>query len=239
MGTPFSWVGRRLQPLRDFLFPALCFSCNERLRDDEIRICAVCWNSISRVLPEDDTYRILSARFVVGGAIDGFWSYCYFEHGGVFQKLAHALKYEGITWCGEELGRRLASALPDDLVVDAVIPIPLHSVRLRERGYNQSECVCRGIQQRRPFTVMPSLLRRIKNTTTQTHLNAEERRSNISAAFEITPKHMPFISGRSFLLVDDVITTGSTLQEAAALLKRSGAVAVYASSAGLAQLDGA
>ncbi|MCX6137935.1 MAG: ComF family protein [Ignavibacteriales bacterium] len=236
MGDVVSWVGRRLQPLRDFLFPPLCFSCNERLRDGEVRVCPLCWGSLSLVSENDDTHKILSGRFALGGAIDGFWSYCYFEHGGVFQKLAHALKYEGVTWCGVEFGRRLAAVLPHDLTIDGIVPVPLHTVRLRERGYNQSEHICRGIHELLHTAIMPSLLRRVKNTVTQTHLTADQRKHNIEAAFTISGDASA-IRDRTFLLVDDIITTGSTLQEAAAVLKQAGAAHVYVASAGLAQLE--
>jgi competence protein ComFC len=229
--------GRRLlQPLSDFLFPPLCFSCNERLRDGDVRVCPLCWNSLSRVSDSDETYKIISGRFAIAGAIDGFWSYCYFEHGGVFQKLAHALKYEGVTWCGEEFGRRLGPVLPTTLHIDALVPVPLHPLRFRERGYNQSECLCRGIQISYRAPIIASLLRRVKNTVTQTHLTAEQRKHNIESAFAISADAF-VVDGGSFLLVDDIITTGSTLQEAAAALKNAGAAHVYVASAGLAQLE--
>lgn len=229
-----------LLPLRDFLFPPLCFSCNERLSDGETRLCASCWNSLETVGEGDRTVQVLRKRFCESEVIDDFVSCYYFEHGGVLQKIAHSLKYQAITKFGRELGERLGEKIASSgnfNDVDGIIPVPLHKVKRRERGYNQSEFICKGIAKELNTPVLPSLVQRKKHTISQTQLNAEERAKNVADAFEIKERMMTSVSGKTFLIVDDVITTGATIQSMARVLKGAGAKKIYAASAALAKLE--
>ena len=143
-----SLLARYISPVKDFFFPPLCFSCNNRLSDTESRVCAACWLSIERVNSEDRTVQVLRERFSVEGSIDEFHSCYYFEERGVFQKLVHSLKYDAITVFGVELGERIGTMLrehPGSESIDAIVPIPLHRLKQRERGYNQSEFLCEGM----------------------------------------------------------------------------------------------
>lgn len=226
-------------PLKDFFFPPICFSCQQRLRDTESRVCTACWQKIRRVNRDDYTVRILRDRFSEEGSIDEFYSCYYFEEQGVFQKLVHSLKYDAITFFGEELGRRIGALLKQEADVQTIhiiLPVPLHRLKLRERGYNQSDYLCRGISAELGRPTELSLIQRCKNTVTQTHLNAEERRKNVGNAFEIHSARHAFVEGKTLLVVDDVITTGSTIQAMARVLKDAGAAKVVAASAALAML---
>ena len=226
-------------PFKDFFFPPLCFSCNARLSMGESRLCSSCWQSIRAVKRDDYTVRILSERFAAEGFIDEFYSTYYFEERGVFQKLVHSLKYDGITVFGAELGRRLGEHLrqeTDVRSIDAISPIPLHKLKLRERGYNQCESICRGIALVIDRPVDTTLVQRFKNTVSQTHLTADERKNNVGDAFEVGADKKETLRGSTILVVDDVITTGSTIQSVARMLKESGAAKVIAASAALAML---
>ena len=228
-----------ITPFKDFCFPPLCFSCNARLTLRESRVCSACWNSIRRVQSDDYTVRILKERFAAEGFIDEFYSKYYFEERGVFQNLVHSLKYESITIFGAELGRHLGEHLLEEMdvnMIDAIIPIPLHKMKLRERGYNQSESICRGISQVTARPVDSNVLRRYKNTVSQTHLSADERKNNVGDAFEVAAGKEGTLERATVLVVDDVITTGSTIESVAKLLKKSGAAKVVAASAALAML---
>lgn len=119
--------------------------------------------------------------------------------------------------------------------IDAIIPVPLHVMRLRERGYNQSEVICKGIASLVKAPILTSLVHRRKNTVSQTHLSSEERKLNVGDAFEI--EHSGGVEGKTFLLVDDVITTGSTVQAVARVLKEQGARKVFVASVALAKLQ--
>jgi ComF family protein len=227
-------------PVKDFIFPPLCFSCSARLTETESRICNVCWHSIERIGPFDETVRVLRERFSADGLVDDFISCFYFEEKGVLQQIIHSLKYNAMTRLGLELGGCLGRKIEEHLdgsSIDGIIPVPLHKLKQRERGFNQSEFICRGISQtiRKPVDV--SLVARSKYTISQTHLNADERKQNVGGAFTISPRNKGDVRGKVFIVVDDVITTGSTIQSVAKVLKEKGAVKVIAASAALAKLE--
>jgi len=242
MGGPslYTLLHTLAAPAKDFIFPPLCFSCNTRLTDTESRVCSSCWSSIEHIHPDDDTVRLLRQRFSAEGFIDEFHSCYYFEEKGVFQHLVHSLKYNAITLFGVELGRHIGIMLKENIDVqsiDGIIPVPLHKLKQRERGYNQSEFICRGISLIIHRPVVSALVIRSKNTTSQTHLSADERKQNVGGAFEIHSREKDNVKGNTFLVVDDVITTGSTIQSLAKLLKDAGAAKVIAASAALAKLQ--
>lgn len=220
--------------VKDFLFLSTCLHCSASLMEDEPRICRQCWDSLTIVSPQDHTFRVLSQRFLDGGVIDALAALYYFEKRGLLQTLAHALKYQEGTMVGVELGRRL-SVLLKDSGVDAIVPVPLNRRKERERGYNQSDCIGDGIAECLALPVHRNAVRRIKYTVTQTHLNAEERKHNIAEAFSVVRPEL--IRGKCIVVVDDVITTGSTIQELAKVLREAGAVRIIAASAGLAKLE--
>ncbi len=222
-----------LQPLHDFLFVTECLHCGERLNNDEQRVCNNCWNSLSKVSENDYTYKILIERFREGKVIDDFVTLFYFEKGKLLQTLAHSLKYDEGTTFGFELGVRLGKKIADK-TIDCIIPVPLNKRKERERGYNQSVWIANGISSIITVPVLPDIVRRSRYTETQTHLNAEERKKNIADAFEINEADV--IRGKNILLVDDIVTTGSTIQEIARVLKVAKATRVIAGSAGLAKL---
>ena len=227
-------------PVTDFFFPPLCFSCSTRLTEAESRLCSACWGAIKCVGPDDYTVRILSDRFAIEGSVDEFHSAFYFEEKGVFQRVVHSLKYDAITVFGVELGKRIGEVLKqrtDIRAIDAIIPIPLHRIKLRERGHNQSESLCRGISSVIRSPVSMTLVKRSKNTVSQTHLTAEQRKNNVGDAFEIVEGASALLRGSTILVVDDVITTGSTIQAVGRVLKESGAAKVIAASAALAFLS--
>lgn len=222
-----------VQPIKDFLFIAECLHCGMRLLNDEQRVCARCWNALTIVSEKDFTYKVLTERFRDGGVIDDFVTLFYFEKGKLLQTLAHSLKYEEMTAFGYELGIRFGKKI-SDRKIDIIIPVPLNKRKERERGYNQSDLIAAGISSVMNIPVLSRVVRRTKYTATQTHLNAEERKKNIADAFEVINAQM--IRGKRILLVDDIITTGSTIQEIARVLKKNEAGQITAGSIGLARL---
>jgi ComF family protein len=174
-------------------------------------------------------------RLRASGVIDDLASAFYFEKEGTLQALIHQLKYDEMTVIGVEFGKHVAVAMARLLekIPDAdVVPVPLHSVKQRERGYNQSYYIAQGVQIVTGLSVLPHLLRRAKNTPSQTHLNRDERWANVQDAFEIARGKM--VRSSSYILIDDVITTGATIQACAHVLKEHGARRVYAASIALA-----
>lgn len=224
------------RPLYEFVYPPICLNCDEPLSENEKRICSRCWESIQPITQNDLLYREMLARLMSTGHISGLASAFHFEKDGVLQSLIHQMKYEQGTTIGVELGKRVGAALLSmtGSMNAIVIPVPLHSVRKRERGYNQSDYISKGICEVTTWQPVMSLLRRKKNTKTQTKLNLEERRGNISQAFELNKRYSSFISDAVCIVVDDVITTGATIEECARVLKSHGAKSVFAASIALA-----
>ncbi len=222
-----------VQPLKDFLFVSSCFHCGERLKEREHRICKKCWNSLTTVRESDYTYNVLKERFRDGGVIDDFVTLYYFEKGTLLQDIAHSLKYEEVTTFGFELGVKLGERVRG-MEIDCIVPVPLNKRKERERGYNQSDFIAKGISSVINVPFFTDLLHRVKYTTTQTHLNARERKENISDAFAVNRKEN--IADKTILIVDDIITTGATIQESAITLKNGGAIKIIAGSVGLAKL---
>jgi ComF family protein len=170
------------------------------------------------------------------GVVDGLVSLYVFEKEGVFQVVVHNLKYGGVQELGLELGRRLGREIAEQGVrADAIVPVPLHRRKLRERGYNQAELIARGVSEISGTPVWSDLVRRKKYTKTQTTLTLNERRENMEDAFESTIKRKGEVKGKTILLIDDVVTTGATIIGCARVLHASGAQRVIGASAALAE----
>ena len=140
-------------------------------------------------------------------------------HQGVLAQSVRALKYSGATHLAQPLGQRMRMALPAALArIDVIVPVPLHAVRLAERGYNQSALLARTLAKELRIPLLATALRRQRATLPQAHLGREQRCDNLRQAFapaDITP-------GSRLLLVDDVITTGSTLRSCSDALRQAG-----------------
>lgn len=174
-------------------------------------------------------------RFLAQGIIADLASAFYFEKEGTLQTLVHQLKYNETTIIGVELGKHLAGAMAGlwgKLPQASIVPVPLHPAKERERGYNQSVCIAKGVHTVTGLPIHPRLLRRRKNTSSQTQLNRAERLDNVHNAFELARGAVA--EDASFILVDDVITTGATIEACARVLKHCGAAKVFAASLALA-----
>lgn len=152
---------------------------------------------------------------------------------GPVRDLIHAFKYNRSTWLRHELSELLAGSVItyfNSERIHAVCPVPLNRRKERQRGYNQAALLAEKVAKSIQTTYLPNVLARSRNTPTQTHMSAQERRRNVAGAFQ-SPAHLrPWVYGRCFLLIDDVMTTGSTLSECAAALKANGAERVLAAT---------
>ncbi len=146
---------------------------------------------------------------------------------GPVQDVLHALKYRGAADLASPLGILLARAWQRyDYASDLLMPVPLHPRRERRRGYNQAALLALSLAARLQMPVAPRGLQRVRATPSQTHLNREERRKNVAEAFALTPGLN--VAGLRITLVDDVATTGATLDACAKVLLESGALEVTA-----------
>jgi ComF family protein len=145
----------------------------------------------------------------------------------------HAFKYDGAPQLAEAFARHMATAWrTSGLSADAIVPVPLHPSRQRERGFNQSERLARQVATLCDIGLMTDALKRIRRTEQQAHLSASARRTNVTGAFVANPER---VRNRSIVVVDDVLTTGATLAECAAALGAAGAQRVMALTLARAQ----
>lgn len=153
---------------------------------------------------------------------------------GVVRELIHGLKYHSMAWAARPLGEMGFNGLCDPRlgdVPDVLVPVPLHPLRRRERGYNQSQLLAREMGRRSRIPVA-GLLRRVRNTPTQTHFDRARRMKNLKRAFVVASGMGERVRGANVLLVDDVVTTGSTFDECARTLLEAGADRVSALAIG-------
>ena len=152
----------------------------------------------------------------------GFWGRVQLEHctslfrfekGSAYQSLLHDLKYRGNRKVGLYLGRLLGHDLKNSPYAhcDLIVPVPLHGKRLRQRGYNQSEIIAKGVSEILHIPLETNLLIRKVHQSSQTFMGRYERFENVSGSFGISRKAIP-MHGKKILLVDDVVTTGATLE---------------------------
>jgi ComF family protein len=162
--------------------------------------------------------------------IDGIRSAVIFE--GPVRQAIHHLKYNGKIGLAEPLGSFLAERWRrEPLPADMIVPVPLHQARLQERGYNQSMLLAEQLARASGLPVAEAALKRVKATMPQVTLNAVERKENVQDAFEARAE---LVQDKRILLVDDVCTTGATLEACSLALKQGGAKSVWALTLGRA-----
>lgn len=158
-----------------------------------------------------------------------------------FSKILYNIKYGGMrnlaVYMGEILGLEYRKALEENQFpeFEMIIPVPLHKSRFRERGFNQSQLICRGFSNITGIITVEDLLIRVKNTSSQTRLSKSGRRQNIENAFILNKKYTEFIRNKNVILLDDVITTGATINEAVSILGENGAGKIMCCSLAMAR----
>ena len=209
-----------LWALVDFVYPNACLVCGRGLGDPAERVCGAC---LSRIAAKATQLGSLAAADPYGKEIHylAVW-----EYEEPLPTLIHALKYGGMWKLAPQLSREMARQIRAHerfAAADSLVPVPLHRLRRRERGFNQSEKLAEGISKVTGQALFPAL-ERARYTRTQTTLSAEERRNNVEGAFRV--RKGVAACGRSVLLVDDVLTTGATVRECARVLWQAGAAEV-------------
>jgi len=197
--------------IASLLFPNICLICEERI-SSSVLVCDECWGKL-----KPNSEEVIRSKNIPEN-LDSV--YPVFEFNDEIQTIIHNMKYAGRRSLARELGRRVAWYIPAGFInSDAVlVPIPLFPVKRRERGYNQAELIAQGIAEFVDIPINTKLIKRVKNTVTQTHLDAQQRHENMQNAFAIADASM-LNSIRSIVLVDDVYTTGATMNAAATVLK--------------------
>jgi ComF family protein len=208
----------------NFIFPKICIISDIKLNEnnsnqfiDDKVLC-----SFERVNNND----IIELKSKL--KCDHSLSFFRFHPDSDFQKVIYSLKYGGMKTLGFFLGSYLAKEIVNSDTLKSfnqfnlMTSVPLHKIKFRERGYNQSDFISRGMNEILRLKYSEDIILRIKNTKTQTHLTVKEREMNVKNAFAINSKLKNDLNNSNIILVDDVVTTGATLNEIIKLLRRSG-----------------
>lgn len=209
----------------DFIYPPLCLLCDAYLRPEEELICGICLRHLPQLEAPDIPSTALRTPLRQPLYFDrAIALYDYQESVGT---LIHFFKYRGGRALAKPFGKALGEAILDGgYDARAIIPVPLHPARQRERGYNQSELLARGIATVSGIPLWPAALRRTIATPPQARMGRTKRLGNLRGAFAST--ETASLKDGTFLLVDDVLTTGHTLDECARILMQHGATQVIA-----------
>lgn len=231
------WLMRIREAIFELLFPTRCIGC----RRPGTPLCEDCLQAIEHIPPSVCSLCGTSARgspaspchicaerssYLAGSRSIGYAT-------GILREAIHQLKYRGHAHIAEPLALCLshwweANPLP----IDVVMPIPLHPRRERERGYNQAALLSRRFSLLTGLLHREDVLIRVRDTRPQVGLTAQERRMNVAGAFRCETQA---VTGRRILLMDDVMTTGATLEAAAQALRDAGAASVWALTVGRAK----
>jgi len=208
--------------LKDFastIYPNLCYVCWQETPINKRKICLNCLVD----LPYTDHFQynnnLVTKKFEGRFPLEYGAAFINFYKGSQFTDMIHRFKYEGRKKIGHVLGdmagRKFIKSNWHDKI-DIIIPVPLHPARRAKRGYNQSTEFARGIKEHTGIPIIENLLIKSTYTTTQTDKGRTDRLANVLGTFSIKNKHK--YTGRHFLLIDDVITTGATLEACALTL---------------------
>ena len=223
--------------LDDFVglfYPNLCLGCGEALYKNEKYICTKCLYSLPKTNFHKSRKNMVSELFWGKVPIQFATSYSYFHKKGVLQNIILNLKYKGEKEVGMELGKHLGRELKtsDFASIDTIIPVPLHKKRLKKRGYNQSEWIAKGISEIMGKPIDNKSVIRTINTETQTKKTKAQRWENVKDIFQVKNKNE--IINKHVLLIDDIITTGSTLEACASVILKEKNTSVSIATLGVA-----
>ena len=198
------------------LLPRICHGCGNQLLRNEKVICTGCYVLIPKtnfhLSPENPVEKLFWGRCLIERAA----AFSYYTRDSRIRRMIHHLKYRGASEIGTELGRIYGNSLKNsDFLkgIDLIIPVPLHPSKKRQRGYNQSDLISMGISDASGIPVGTDILKRTTVTGTQTRKSRYDRWTNVNDIFRVTcPQRL---EGKHVLIVDDVITTGSTIEACA------------------------
>jgi ComF family protein len=202
-----------LKSLVNLLFPKTCSGCSASLLENESVLCTACRHEMPFTLHHLTAENEMYKRFYGRLPLEYASSMVYFHKKGIVQELIHNLKYRGKEEVGELMGHWYApdlASVPELQSVTDVIPVPLHTKKLRERGYNQVSKFGMGIAMGMGISYNDTILLRKTYTKTQTSKNLAARAEIIGSAFDV--EYSDADHNKHFLLIDDVITTGATLE---------------------------
>jgi ComF family protein len=201
--------------LLHLLFPHVCIGCGSDVLETASELCVRCIETLPKTNFEMHTDNPVEKLFWGRLPLMAATAQYYFTKESLMQHLMHQFKYKGNRELGLQLGRLMGERLmqSDRFKADALVPLPLFPAKEKKRGYNQSAVLCQGIAEVMNIPVLHKAVTRPHHTETQTKKGRMERWANIEGKFSIANK--PVIENKHILLVDDVVTTGATLDSCA------------------------
>ncbi len=204
-----------IEAVTGLFYPRICPACKDLLNINERVLCVKCISEFPytnyHLDAENDMAKLFWGRVMIENAA----SFFYFRKGSPYQHIIHEIKYNNHKNLGKDMGKWFGCELKDTpfSYADIIIPVPLHYKKLKKRGYNQSEIIANGLSEAMNIPVETNALMRTVNTDTQTRKSKYERWTNVDGIFKVISPQK--IKGKHVLLVDDVVTTGSTLEACA------------------------
>jgi ComF family protein len=208
-----SYIYDMLDDILSLLFPRLCYGCGTHLMRNEKLFCTECYILIPRTNYHLETDNPVEKLFWGRCNIKRAAAFSFYNRDSRIRKLIHNLKYKGVREIGRELGKIYGLSLKNSGFlegIDLIIPVPLHHSKKRIRGFNQAEIISEGLSEASGIPVDTKTLERVTLTSTQTKRSRYERWVNVDGIFNIADRSV--LNGKHVLLVDDVITTGSTIE---------------------------
>ncbi|MBD3384596.1 hypothetical protein GF407_06680 [candidate division KSB1 bacterium] len=208
-------IQQTVKHILDFVYPPQCLACTSRIEAARDYLCPQCWQSLTPAEP---------ASLYLGKPGPLLYSIALYDLDSISQALIHAFKYREIKSLAKPLAEALAMTSPVMETLDALVPVPLHKVRFRERGYNQAELLARELAVILDIPVLQRALIRTRYTSPQAKMNREQRQRNVEGVFRVVDAGA--IEDQRIGLVDDVYTTGQTMNACGRELRHAGAASV-------------
>ena len=202
-----------LEALFNLIFPKICYACGDAISGSVQHICLSCRGDLAKIDTQDFTNNKIQQLFWGRLELEKASSYLKFEQYGKTQRLLHALKYKGVKEVGITLGELAAIELMEKGFfheIDLLLPIPIHRIKNKKRGYNQSHYIAEGIANISNIPIDKTSLFKNVNTKSQTKKNRFERFENVTRTFELVQPRQ--LENKHVLLIDDVVTTGATIE---------------------------
>lgn len=202
-----------LKNVFQLFYPNICVGCDKTLFSNEIILCSYCRHDLPLIKNIDFDSNEVSAMFYGRVSLKMCGSFLYLKNEGITKKLIHHLKYRGNQDIGTFIGSWFGTFLKESNLfnfIDYIVPVPLHSLKLKKRGYNQLTTFGECLSQILEAVYVTDVLKRLSSTKSQTYKKRFDRFSNINTKFNLTD--LSFFENKHILLIDDVITTGATLE---------------------------